>query len=880
MKSYDPNGDDPTSWLIQYRAWKTRVTNATNAQNAALAASNAAAAKAAQLNAWHQQLASVLADMSNRAGAYAAANSTISTLNAQLADLDGQLADHSAARDTATSRLVGPAPLSSPALLLPVRVQTAWAGQTLCVRILPSELNLDRHDPRLSPMEQTLGQAYWATRNRPGDTQADQAWADLTRRVTPQRAAWIVRATDPAATIPVTERDDLDTAVTVRLLPDRFAVVLLAQGEPVNVSSTSPTFITWGQPIPPTVEVPLLASADTATWMTDLDTAAATGLAIRIPLPTSAPVIDELIVVGLRSGSTPADLADLLEHHVYGAGIELLPEGVPTNNSVAGRTIRNADRDAAMLKSLVASPPPSLTSTSAGQQAAALLGIPAARMAIIPGAAGVRGTVTDAVSVLVRSAATGTLTRRYGVASGSVPSMNPAGAAPALRVGKQPYGLLATVETGRWLVADAVDTVFAGALQDAASGHLAPLDVDPAAPPTAATAPRRATRDDDSLIPLILVEGASSVRWASSSGMWSGLDAVVGPAAGPQSPATYLDQLAQGIRTPDVLSSAGTSVLGSLAAAAATAPGAATALATLASAAADDAGRQEIAVALGEHLDALSHRVDCWVTAAAAHRRSHNVTGPPVIGAYGYLTDVAPRPTGRPRSFGHILAPSLGHAATAAVLRSGYLGQRRAAWAARLADAIDRRDHAAAAAARAGLSTLAPLDAATEARLPMAVDLSSRRIRRARWILGAVREGQPLAAVLGQQFERGLVDAGLQRYLAAFRKLTRFRTGSELESLEAARRAAADTVAQARANAAVAEAVAAEAAGPLADAQAAAQRAQTQRDAATSAWAPFQAQVDLRNSELALAQDAQNTLNALLARPPATTTRTKTVLVP
>ena len=146
MKSYDPNGDDPTSWLIQYRAWKTRVTNATNAQNAALAASNAAAAKAAQLNAWHQQLASVLADMSNRAGAYAAANSTISTLNAQLADLDGQLADHSAARDTATSRLVGPAPLSSPAVLLPVRVQTAWAGQTLCVRILPSELSLDRHD--------------------------------------------------------------------------------------------------------------------------------------------------------------------------------------------------------------------------------------------------------------------------------------------------------------------------------------------------------------------------------------------------------------------------------------------------------------------------------------------------------------------------------------------------------------------------------------------------------------------------------------------------------------------------------------------------------------------------------------------------------------
>jgi hypothetical protein len=761
-----------------------------------------------------------------------------------------------------------------------MRVQTSWSGQTLAVRILPSELSLDRHDPRLSPMEQTLGQAYWATRNRPGAGQADQAWADLTRRVTPQRAMWIVRATDPAATTPVTERGDLDTAVTVRLLPDRFAVVLLAQGEPVNISATTPSFVTWGQPVPPTVAVPLLASADTATWMTDLDTAVATGLAVRITLPTSAPAIDELVVVGLRSGSTPADLADLLEHHVYGAGVELLPDGAATNNSVAGRTVRNADRDAAMLQSLLSASPSALTPASGGHQAAALLGIPDARIAVIPGASDARGTVADAVAVLVRAAATGTLTRRYGVSSAGLPSMNPAGAAPPLRVGKQPYGLLPTVETGRWLAADAVDTVFAGALRDAAGGHLAPLDVDPAAPPPAATAPRRATRDDDSLIPTILLEGASSVGWASSSGTWSGLDAAVGPAAGPASPATYLEQLAQGIRTPTVLSAAGASVLGSLAAAAAPAPGAATALATLATAAGDDAGRQAVAVALGAHLDALSHRVDAWVTAAAAHRRSQGLTGPPVIGAYGYVTDVAPRPAGRPRSFGHILAPSLGHAATAAVLRSGYLGQRRAAWAARLADANSRQDHGAATAARAGLSTLAPLDAAAESRLPMAVDLSSRRIRRARWILGAVREGQPLAAVLGQQFERGLVDAGLQRYLAAFRKLTRFSTGSELEALEAARRAAADAVARARADATLADAVAAETAGPLADTKAAAQRAQTARDAATSAWAPFQAQVDLRNSELAQAQDAKNTINALLARPPATTTRTKTVLVP
>jgi hypothetical protein len=304
------------------------------------------------------------------------------------------------------------------------------------------------------------------------------------------------------------------------------------------------------------------------------------------------------------------------------------------------------------------------------------------------------------------------------------------------------------------------------------------------------------------------------------------------------------------------------------------------ALGSLAAAAATEEGRVAIAAALGGHLDALSHRVDAWVTAAATRRRTSGVTGPPVIGAYGYVTDVASRPATRPRSFGHVLAPSLGHAATAAVLRSGYLGQRRAAWAARLADAHARGDLTAAQAARDGLAGLAPLDTATESRLPMAVDLSSRRIRRARWILGAVRNGQPLAAVLGQQFERGLVDAGMQRYLAAFRKLTRFSTGSELEGLEAARRAAGDAVALALADAAIAHATADATTGPVAAAQARVAAATAARTAATTAWAPFQAQVDARADALAKAQAAQATLAALLASPPSTTTHTHTVLVP
>ena len=73
-----------------------------------------------------------------------------------------------------------------------------------------------------------------------------------------------------------------------------------------------------------------------------------------------------------------------------------------------------------------------------------------------------------------------------------------------------------------------------------------------------------------------------------------------------------------------------------------------------------------------------------------------------------------------------MLAPSPAHATTAAILRSG--------WSAFGGDAES-----------AGL----------------AVDLSSDRIRRARWLMDGVRRGQDLGALLGARLERRLQDAGL-----------------------------------------------------------------------------------------------------------------------
>ena len=140
-----------------------------------------------------------------------------------------------------------------------------------------------------------------------------------------------------------------------------------------------------------------------------------------------------------------------------------------------------------------------------------------------------------------------------------------------------------------------------------------------------------------------------------------------------------------------------------------------------------------------ETLDVCSHRLDAWITATATKRLRELRARTPEgchLGAFGWVEDLRadPPPTRRVVDVGgrrevsaivsdgggHVYAPSMNHAAAAAVLRSGYLTRSGA-----------------------------------EAQ-PYAVDLSSARVRTALWFMDSVRDGQPLGAALGYQFERGL----------------------------------------------------------------------------------------------------------------------------
>jgi hypothetical protein len=189
-----------------------------------------------------------------------------------------------------------------------------------------------------------------------------------------------------------------------------------------------------------------------------------------------------------------------------------------------------------------------------------------------------------------------------------------------------------------------------------------------------------------------------------------------------------------------------------------------------------------------EHMDLCSYRLDAWIHGLFARRllllrQSQEDTLTLNLGAFGWLENVRPATVNRevvdptelppelrdngpvtedPLNGGYVHAPSLTHAVTAAILRNGYLTHAEPAH-------VDM----------------------------MAVNLSSRRVRRAMDYLEGLRNGQELAALLGYQLERGLhenhpgveldqfVYTLRERFPFTSRKLTDVPDGTSSEAMEA-----------------------------------------------------------------------------------------------
>ncbi|HET8862971.1 MAG TPA: hypothetical protein VFM94_06960, partial [Solirubrobacterales bacterium] len=138
-----------------------------------------------------------------------------------------------------------------------------------------------------------------------------------------------------------------------------------------------------------------------------------------------------------------------------------------------------------------------------------------------------------------------------------------------------------------------------------------------------------------------------------------------------------------------------------------------------------------------EVLDVYSHRLDAWITSLATRRlhalRHTKAAAHSRLGGYGWVENLRPGKADQAVDpDGYIHAPSLRHAATAAVLRSGFN--------------------------------------AHDGDRALAVDLRSRRARTARWLLGGVRRGQDLGSLLGYRFERALHDEHRDELIDDFRE--------------------------------------------------------------------------------------------------------------
>lgn len=138
-----------------------------------------------------------------------------------------------------------------------------------------------------------------------------------------------------------------------------------------------------------------------------------------------------------------------------------------------------------------------------------------------------------------------------------------------------------------------------------------------------------------------------------------------------------------------------------------------------------------------EAVDTASHRLDAWLTGLASRRLATLRKAKPdgiTIGAFGWIEDLAPQ-LRQPREGGFVGAPSMAQATTAGILRSAYMNHN-------------------------------PVGGGDSA---FAIDLSSRRVRDALYLLEGVRQGQPMTALLGYAFERLLHEAGCDRFILSFR---------------------------------------------------------------------------------------------------------------
>ena len=299
--------------------------------------------------------------------------------------------------------------------------------------------------------------------------------------------AFVVFPPDPA-----TKSSTWTQAPRVDIFPERFVILGFNGGaltlEAVGAVISLPLYVG------PDPSVDLQANPDAAIhpqgddlfvpdplkWMTDFPQAVAAGMGVAIDLTAeqARTGFDRLLAIGITLGATSdeggAALTELFRHHAQGrSGLSIVPQGAPAHNSAgvgSGHTGFDDpdqsfdDRKARPLFTPTTDP----NQKRDGQWLAEVLGIDPALAATLHGADGVDqmegramrramwpatvGYWMDKLLAPVFSDETVASTRAY-----FVDHVSGRGLAPAIRIGKQPYGILPTTAFSRigWLNPDA-----------------------------------------------------------------------------------------------------------------------------------------------------------------------------------------------------------------------------------------------------------------------------------------------------------------------------------------------------------------------------------------------------------------------------------------
>ena len=381
----------------------------------------------------------------------------------------------------------------------------------LLIRVYPDDVHSDTHEFGLTDEEDLWGKHFWRQTWKAGTaapdapnyserrTQELAAWQQLATRFGPARAAYVAARLTPlnesARPAPFNSSTNLVVDPTfdanlpqrasswtragwARALPDRWLAVGVRTGQPSHT--------VWGNLIPaalaigPDPSVPAPAPGDVLPtipvdpgmrWMVDFAEAERHGMGIRMPLTVdeAASGFDRLIVIGVKGTlNNPADgateLGDLIDAHRFTWGCGFVPQGTPTNNTERVDSGHSRD-DPGYQRSFALERETQVDGAQAesdGAAAARGLGLPLERMTHLRHADGRDQRDASDFNRMLWPVTLGYFLNQ--IANEVIPGVDldawrdyfvrhlrARGPLPALRIGRQPYGLLPVTSLDGWV---------------------------------------------------------------------------------------------------------------------------------------------------------------------------------------------------------------------------------------------------------------------------------------------------------------------------------------------------------------------------------------------------------------------------------------------